>query len=187
MTEEILCPKCGAPNAISYQFCGRCGEVLQIACPVCGGLVETTFRFCPSCGAGIGWGMRLLRDMQSQLARTEEALQKMMAQYSSDIQSQIAQTKDGLESMVTQYSSEIKSQSTLLNQAVSNIPQLAGEKRRRSLSQVPYKVGTGLVGLGLAVIVLSYTSVNLPNLATVGIIVIVLGFLLQLASIFIKS
>jgi hypothetical protein len=187
MTEDILCPKCGASNAISYQFCGRCGEVLQIACPACGSLVETTFRFCPSCGASIGWGMRLLRDIQSQLTRTEEALHKMMAQYSSDIKSQIAQTKDGLESMLTQYSSEIKSQSALLNQAVTSIPQLMGEKRGRSLSGALSKGGTGLVGLGLGVIVLSYTPVNLPNLATVGIIVIVLGFLLQLISIFIKS
>jgi hypothetical protein len=111
----------------------------------------------------------------------------MMTQYSSDIQSQIAQTKDGLESMVAQYASEIKSQSALLNQALSSIPQLMGEKHRRSLSGALSKGGIGLVGLGLGVIVLSYTPANLPNLATVGIIVIVLGFLLQLISIFIKS
>jgi hypothetical protein len=131
--------------------------------------------------------MRLLRDIQSQLTRTEEVLQKMMAQYSSDIKSQIAQAKDGLESMVTQYSSEIKSQSALLNQAVSSIPQVAGEKRKRPLLQAPYKVGTGLVGLGLVAIVLSYIPLNLPNLMIVGVLVIVLGFLLQLIGIFIKS
>jgi hypothetical protein len=131
--------------------------------------------------------MRLLRDIQSQLTRTEEVLQKMMAQYSSDIKSQIAETKDGLEGMVTQYSSEVKSQSALLNQAVSGIPQLAAEKRRRPLLQLPNRVGTGLVGLGLVVIVLSYTLLNLPNLAIVGVLVIVLGFLLQLISLFIKS
>jgi hypothetical protein len=132
----------------------------------------------------MGWGMRLLGDMQSQLAQTEEVLRKMMTQYSSDMQSQITQTKDGLKSMVTQYSSEIKSQSALLNQAVSGISKLVGEK---SLSEVLNKGGTGLVGLGLGVIVLSYTPANLPNLATIGIIVIASGFLLQLISSFIKS
>jgi hypothetical protein len=131
--------------------------------------------------------MRLLRDIQSQLTRTEEVLYKMMAQYSSDIKSQIAETKEGLESMATQHSSEIKSQSALLNQAVSSIPQVVAEKRRRPLLRVPGKVGTGLVGLGLVVIVLSYTLLNLPNLAIVGVLVIVLGFLLQLINLFMKS
>jgi hypothetical protein len=187
MQQVISCPKCGASNAIGYQFCGRCGEELQTMCPVCGETVEPTFRFCPSCGAGIGWGMRLLRDMQSQLTRTEEVLRKMMSKYSSDIQFQVAQTKDGLESMVTQYSSEIKSQSALLNQAVSSISKLGGEKYRRSLSEALNKSGTGLVGLGLAVIVLSYTPANLPNLSPIGIIVIASGFVLQLISSFIKS
>ena len=187
MKDDISCPKCGASNAIGYQFCGKCGEVLQTTCPVCGGIVETTFRFCPSCGAGIGWGMRLLRDIQSQLTRTEEVLRKMMTQYSSDIQSQIAQTKDGLESMVAQYASEIKSQSALLNQAVSSIPKLVGEKHRRSLSGALSKGGIGLVGLGLGVIVLSYTPANLPNIAAIGIIVIASGFLLQIISSFVKS
>ncbi|MBM3143187.1 MAG: zinc ribbon domain-containing protein [Chloroflexi bacterium] len=187
MKQGISCPKCGASNTIGYQFCGVCGEGLQTTCPVCDGIVESTFRFCPSCGAGIGWGMRLLRDMQSQLAQTEEVLRKMITQYSSDIQSQIAQTKDGLESMETQYSSEIKSQSALLNQAVSGIFKLVGEKHRGSMSKALNKGGTGLVGLGLGVIVLSYTPANLPNLAAIGVIVIASGFLLQIISSFVKS
>lgn len=187
MKQGISCPKCGASNAIGYQFCGKCGEELQITCPVCGGVVEPKFRFCPSCGAGIGWGMQLLRGMQSQLTHTEEMLRKMMTQYSGDIQSQIARTKDGLENIVTQYSNEIKSQGALFNQAASGISKLVGEKQGGSLSKVLNRSGIGLVGLGLAIIVLSYTTANLLNLATSGTIVIASGFLLQVISSFIKS
>jgi hypothetical protein len=185
MQQSFSCPKCGSQNNPDYQFCGQCGEKLQYTCPNCGGIVDLVSRFCPNCGVGLGWGMRL-RDIQAQLARTEEELRSMVTQYSTDIRSHTARTEEGLERIITQYSGDVKSQHALLNQAVSSLSKLVAEERRRPVSESLSKSGLGVVGLGLAVIGLSYTLVNLPHLAIIGISVVALGFLLQLVSNFMR-
>ena len=49
----VLCPKCGATNAVGAKFCQSCGAKLvveTIPCPKCGAQVNAEVKFCPECG-----------------------------------------------------------------------------------------------------------------------------------------
>ena len=183
MQQGLLCSNCGTENAGGQSFCSACGGALQSNCPNCASIVEPTFIFCPSCGTRLGWGIRL-REIQFQLAQTEDGLRNAINQYSSDVHSQIAQTEDALKSTVNQYSSDIQSQQALLGETVRSIAKLVAEEHRMSLSRLLNRSGLGIMGLGLGIIGLSYVLSDLSNLAIIGIIVIASGLLLQIISSF---
>ena len=51
--QVVLCPKCGATNAVGAKFCQACGAKLvveTIPCPKCGAQVNVDAKFCPECG-----------------------------------------------------------------------------------------------------------------------------------------
>jgi membrane protease subunit (stomatin/prohibitin family) len=51
--QVVLCPKCGATNAVGAKFCQGCGAKLvveTVPCPKCGAQVNVDAKFCPECG-----------------------------------------------------------------------------------------------------------------------------------------
>ncbi len=53
--QMVLCPNCGAQNALGTKFCGNCGKSLapaaKIVCPNCGAAMPETLKFCGNCGS----------------------------------------------------------------------------------------------------------------------------------------
>ena len=187
------CPNCGSQNPEGFQFCGSCGGKILYNCLNCGGGVNSMSRFCPHCGVGLGWG-RQLQDIQSQLAKTEEGLRSIVSKYSDDIQSQVVKNEDALKSIVnalrsivSKYSDDIQSQLVILNKIENSISRLVAGEQRTSRAMSLNKSGLGIMGLGLGVLALSFAPGSLPNIAIMGIIVIAIGFLLQLVTNFMRG
>jgi class 3 adenylate cyclase/tetratricopeptide (TPR) repeat protein len=53
VSEELLCPACGAANEAGRKFCGECGTSLARACPSCGTANAQTVKFCGECGTAL--------------------------------------------------------------------------------------------------------------------------------------
>jgi len=49
----LICPKCHFDCPAEFDFCPKCGTLLQQACPKCGFQVSAEFAFCPKCGRAI--------------------------------------------------------------------------------------------------------------------------------------
>lgn len=89
--------------------------------------------------------------------------------------------------MITQYSSDIQPYVLTANKIERNIAGLIAEEHKKSLLRSLNKSGLGIMGLGLGIIGLSYAVRGLTNFAVIGIILIVIGFLLQLITNFWRS
>jgi class 3 adenylate cyclase/tetratricopeptide (TPR) repeat protein len=53
---SVICPACGAPNAVDRRFCLECGSGLSATCPSCGAPNEPAAKFCGSCGNRLASG-----------------------------------------------------------------------------------------------------------------------------------
>jgi NMD protein affecting ribosome stability and mRNA decay len=53
VTDELLCPACGAANEAGREFCGECGAALARTCGWCGAANAPTVEFCGECGASL--------------------------------------------------------------------------------------------------------------------------------------
>ena len=49
----MICPNCGAENAVGQKFCGDCGHSLGRTCPSCGTPYPEGRRFCGECGTAL--------------------------------------------------------------------------------------------------------------------------------------
>src|SRR5919204_1461443 len=50
---SMICPNCGAENAVGQKFCGDCGHSLGRTCPSCGTPYPEGRRFCGECGTAL--------------------------------------------------------------------------------------------------------------------------------------
>lgn len=183
MQQQLICGKCGAENSSNTQFCLYCGAIIQDNCPNCGSVVNPASKFCSTCGAGLGWGNRI-KDLQQQIFQTENTMVGAFSQYSKDMRSDFAATADDLKSTLSAYSNEFMVQQNLLNTTSSQIQRLVQAQRSMGLSVTLMKLGLGFIGLGLAILILSYFMQEIPMLAVGGIGVVLLGFVLEFISIF---
>jgi len=186
MQQDVLCPKCGASNAAGLGFCANCGSPLQFTCPNCSTPIDSSNRFCPVCGAGLGWGMRF-RDLQSQITQAENGLRGLVAQNANDFQGQLRNTEEGLKAILGQYTEALQSHQLMLNSTSDRIAGLVAEEHSLSLSRKINRIGTGVIGGGLAVVGLAYVMGNAATLAMGGVGIAVIGFLMQLVSLFIST
>jgi len=99
MQQDVLCPKCGAPNASGLAFCANCGSPLQFTCPNCSTSVDSSVRFCPVCGTGLGWGVRY-RDLQAQITQVEQGLRGLVSQNATEFQGQLRNTEEDLKGVL---------------------------------------------------------------------------------------
>ena len=183
MDQTFPCPSCNNQNPVGQGFCSTCGGALQWHCPNCGGIVDPSSKFCQNCGAGLGWGMRL-GEIKSQLAQTEKELKDTIDRNANEAQNKLIQTENDLMNVINQYSNDMQSQQALLNEATTNIIKIAAEESKITLSRKLSRGGFSLMILGLGAIGVTYTLIDLPYLAMAGIILIAIGFLLQLISNF---
>jgi hypothetical protein len=184
MQQGSPCPKCGVQNPPSQGFCSACGVSLEQNCPNCNTLVGISARFCSHCGAGLGWGLRV-KDIQYQLTTIENGIKGMVAQSSNDLQSQLKRTEDGMKSVIGQFSEGLLGQQALLNETAKHIASLIAAEQSMSLGKKLNRIGSGFIALGLAAIGLSYVSTDIPYLAIGGIVIVAVGFLIQLVSNFV--
>jgi len=159
---------------------------LQFTCPNCNTPVDSTARFCNVCGAGLGWGIRY-RDLQSQITQVENGLRGIIAQNANDVQGQLHNTEEGLKATLGQYTETLQSHQLMLNSTADRIAGLVAEEHSMSLGKKINKIGTGVIGGGLAVIGLAYVMGNATMLAWGGLGLAVIGFLMQLVSLFISA
>jgi hypothetical protein len=181
--QKLICSKCGAENNSNTQFCLYCGAIMQDNCPNCGSMVNPASKFCSTCGAGLGWGNRI-KDLQQQVFQTENTLMSSLNQYSKDMRNDFTATTDDLKATLSSYGNEFLAQQNLLNSTSGQIQKLVQAAQRMTTSVTLTKIGMGLIGLGLAVLILSYIMPDITMLALSGIGIALLGFILQLISIF---
>ena len=186
MQQSVLCPKCNVPNAPGQGFCASCGAHLQLNCPNCDSIVDSSSKFCPVCGTGLGWAMRY-KELQSQITQTENGIRGMITQNMSDMQNQLIRTEEDLKNTLGQYVENLQSQQLVINQTAQHIAGLIAEEHALSLSKKINRIGIGVIALGLAVVGMAYVMGNDETFALGGVIIVSVGFLLQLISNFITA
>ena len=71
----MICPKCGFDATAEFDFCPRCGTLLQQACGQCGFQVPAEFAFCPKCGTALAAPVVAAeRDTQAMLSHAVQRL-----------------------------------------------------------------------------------------------------------------
>ena len=183
MDQTFPCPSCNNQNPVGQGFCSTCGGALQWYCPNCSCTVDPSAKFCQNCGTGLGWGIRL-GEVRAQITQTEKELKDTMDRNANEAQIKLSQTEKDLMNVIGQYSSDMQVQNALLNEATTNIIKIAAEESRITLSKKLSRSGFSLMILGLGAIGVTYTLVELPYLVMAGIILIAIGFLLQIISSF---
>ena len=71
MTSAVTraCPKCGAPNSDTVQFCLRCHQPLRVVCPACAH-AQAAGTTCVKCGVDfVKYGTMKMAAMQTELER----------------------------------------------------------------------------------------------------------------------
>jgi hypothetical protein len=134
----------------------------------------------------LGWGNRI-KDLQQQIFQTENTMVGALNQHSKDVRSDFASTTDDLKATLSAYCTEFMSQQNLLNNTSNQIQRLVQAQRSMSLSVALTKIGLGLIGVGLAVLILSYFMQEIPLLAMGGIGIVLVGFILEFISIFFNA
>ena len=71
----MTCPKCGFDCPAEFDFCPKCGTLLQQACAQCGFQVPADFSFCPKCGTAVAAvAVAAERDTQALLSHAVQRL-----------------------------------------------------------------------------------------------------------------
>ncbi len=79
----MICPKCNVDCPQEFDFCPKCGTLLQQGCPKCGFQVPAGFAFCPKCGTAVQAGSAEALQQQSSAAFVQAA-QRLIPQAFAD-------------------------------------------------------------------------------------------------------